>query len=65
MLFSHYFIERMIQTDNIDNLSEEDKYMFVIIWMILQNGDNNLFINNKSYEMIKELFMSIKKDMNV
>ena len=65
LLFSHYFIDRIIQTDNIDNLSEEDKYTFVIIWMILQNGDNNLFINNKSYDLIKELFLSIKKDMSV
>lgn len=65
LLSSHYFIERIIQTNNINDLSEEDKYMLVLIWMILQNGDNNLFINNKSYELIKELFLSIKKDMSV
>ena len=65
LLFSHYFIERIIQASSVNDFSDEDKYMFVIIWMILQNGDNNLFINNKSYELIKELFLSIKKDMSI
>lgn len=65
LMFSHYFIEKILQTDDIDDLSEEDKYMFVIIWMILQSGDNNLFVNNRSYELIKEVFLSIKKDMSV
>lgn len=65
LMFSHHFIERILQTSDIDNLSEEDKYMFVIIWMILQSGDNNLFINNRSYELIKDVFLSIKEDMSV
>lgn len=65
LMFSHYYIERILQTSDTDELSEEDKYMFVIIWMILQSGDNNLFVNNQSYEMIKEVFLSIKKDMSV
>lgn len=65
LMFSHYFIERILQTNAIDELSEEDKYMFVIVWMILQSGDNNLFVNNRSYELIKEVFLSIKKDMSV
>ena len=65
LMFSHYFIEKILQTDDIDDFSEEDKYMFVIIWMILQSGDNNLFVNNSSYELVKEVFLSIKKDMSV
>lgn len=65
LMFSHFFIERILQTNDIDDLSEEDKYLFVVIWMILQNGNSNMFINNRSYDLIKELFLSIKKDMNV
>ena len=65
LMFSHHFIERILQTRDIDDLSEEDKYMFVIIWMILQSGDNNLFVNNRSFELIKEVFLSIKEDMSV
>ena len=65
LMFSHHFIERILQTRDIGDLSEEDKYMFVIIWMILQSGDNNLFVNNRSFELIKEVFLSIKEDMSV
>lgn len=65
LMFSHYFIERILQTSDIDDLSEDDKYMFVIIWMILQSGNNDILINNRSYELIKELFLSIKKDLSV
>lgn len=65
MMVSNYFIEKIIETKNIELLSEEDRYLFVIIWMILQNGDNSLFVNSRSYELIKEIFFTIKKDMNI
>lgn len=61
----HYIIEKVISAKDMDNISEEDKYMFVIVWMILQSGDNNMFVNKRSYDIINEVFMSLKKDMNV
>ena len=64
MMCSHYFIEKIIEVNDISMFSEEDKYLFVLIWMVLQSGDSNLFINSHSYEHINELFLSLKKDMD-
>lgn len=65
MLCSHYFLEEIIEKKDIELIPEDDKYFFVITWMILQSGDNNMFINGRSYEQIRELFLSLKKDMNI
>lgn len=65
MMSTQYFFEKIVDVKNLDSIAEEDKYLFVIIWMILQSGNNDIFINNRSYELIKELFLSIKKDLSV
>ena len=65
MMVSRHYIEKMICAKDIETFSDDDKYLFVIVWMALQSGDSNMFINSRSYEVIKEVFMSLKKEMNV
>lgn len=64
MMFCHYFIEKIMEIKDINTLSEDEKYLFVLIWMILQSGDSNLFINSYSYDHIDKLFLSIKTEVN-
>lgn len=62
---SNHYIGKIVETKEIKDLDEIDKYLFVIVWMILHGGDNNMFINGRSYEMIREVFLSLKKDMDI
>lgn len=64
MMFCHYFIEKSIEIKDINRLPEDEKYLFVLIWMILQSGNSNLLINSHSYEHIGELFLSLKTEVN-
>lgn len=65
LLISNHYISKIVETKEIKDLVDIDKYLFVIVWMILHGGDNNMFINGRSYEMIREVFLSLKKDMDV
>lgn len=64
MMYCHYFLEKTIEITDINALSEEDKYFFVLLWMVLQSGNSNLFINGQSYEQIGKLFLSLKKEVD-
>lgn len=61
---ANYFIERVYSAD-LETLDDEDKYLFLILWMIFQSGDNYMFINNRSYEKMRDVIMSFKKDLNM
>lgn len=63
-MFNHY-MNKIVDAKDVCNLDEIDKYLFVITWMILHGGDNNMFINGRSYDLIMEVFVSLKKDMSV
>ena len=65
LLISNHYIGKIIETKEIKDLDDIDKYLFVIVWMIMYGGDNNMFINGRSYDLIKEVFTSLKKDMSV
>lgn len=65
LLISNHYIGKIIETKEIKDLDDTDKYLFVIVWMILHGGDNNMFINGRSYEVIREVFLSLKKDMDI
>lgn len=65
MKISNHYMGKIVDTKDIRNLDEMDRYLFVIVWMIMHGGDNNMFINGRSYDLIKDVFMSLKKDMSV
>lgn len=65
MKISNHYMGKIVDASDVRNLDETDKYLFVIVWMILHGGDNNMFINGRSYDLIKEVFASLKKDMSV
>jgi len=65
LMASNYFVNKILDVSNSKNIDEIDKYLFVIMWMILHGGDNNMFINGRSNELIKELFSSLKKNMDI
>lgn len=65
MKISNHYMAKIVDTKDISNLDEMDRYLFVIVWMIMHGGDNNMFINGRSYDLIKDVFMSLKKDMSV
>lgn len=65
MKISNHYMGKIVDTKDIRNLDDIDKYLFVIVWMIMHGGDNNMFINGRSYNLIKEVFVSLKKDMSV
>lgn len=65
LLISNHYVGKIVKTKEIKDLDEIDKYLFVIVWMILHGGDNNMFINGRSYEVIREIFLSLKKDMDI
>ena len=65
LMISNYYVGKIVDTKDIQKLDEIDRYLFVIVWMILHGGENNMFINGRSYDLIREVFMSLKKDMSV
>lgn len=65
LMISNYYVGKVVDTKSKEDLDEIDKYLFVIVWMILHGGENNMFINGRSYEFIKKVFLSLKKDMDV
>lgn len=65
MKISNHYMGKIVDTKDIRNLDEMDRYLFVIVWMIMHGGDNNMFINGRSYDLIMDVFMSLKKDMSV
>lgn len=65
LLISNHYIGKIVETKEIKDLDDIDKYLFVIVWVILHGGDNNMFINGRSYEVIREVFLSLKRDMNI
>lgn len=65
MKISNHYMGKIVDTKDIRNFDENDKYLFVIVWMIMHGGDNNMFINGRSYDLIREVFMSLKRDMSV
>lgn len=65
LMISNYYVGKIVDTKSKEDLDEFDKYLFVVVWMILHSGDNNMFINGRSYEIIKDIFLSLKKNMDV
>ena len=65
MTIANYYLSKIVDIKEIREFDEIDKYVFAIVWMILHGGDNNMFINGHSYEVIKEIFLSMKKDMDI
>lgn len=65
MMIANYYVGKIVDLKGLREFDDIDKYIFVIVWMILHGGDNNMFINGRSYEVIKEMFLSLKKDMDV
>lgn len=65
LLISNHYISKIVETKEIEDLNDRDKYLFVIVWMFLYGGNNNMFINGRSYEVIRNVFLSLKKDMNI
>lgn len=65
LMISNYYVGKVVNAKDIRKLDEMDRYLFVIVWMILHGGENNMFINGSSYEVIREVFLSLKKGMDV
>lgn len=65
LLISNHYIGKIVDINEIKEFNELDKYLFVIVWMILHGGDNNMFINGRSYDVIRDVFLSLKKDMDI
>lgn len=65
LMISDYYVGKIVETKDIKELDEMDRYLFVIVWMILHGGENNMFINGSSYDVIKDVFLSLKKGMDV
>ena len=64
-MISDYYLGKIVETKDMKELDEMDRYLFVIVWMILHGGENNMFINGSSYDVIKDVFLSLKKGMDV
>ena len=65
LMISDYYLGKIVETKDMKELDEMDRYLFVIVWMILHGGENNMFINGSSYDVIKDVFLSLKKGMDV
>lgn len=65
MMSTNHIMEKVLNAKSVDALTEEDKYLLVIVWMIFQNGGSNMFINGKSYNLIKDVFVLLKKEMDI
>ena len=65
LMISNYYVAKIVEIKDMRELDEMDKYIIVIVWMILHGGENNMFINGYSYEVINKVFLSLKKDMDI
>lgn len=63
MMLSSFYIEKIFDIKDVKTVDEEEKYLYVILWLLFQSGDSYMFINNNTYEVMKDVFMSLKKEI--
>lgn len=64
IILSDYIFSKLTEAKSINDFSEYDKYIFISVWNLFQSGDCNMIFNKHIYSIIKDLFSSIKKELN-
>ena len=64
IILSDYIFSKLTEAKSINDFSEYDKYIFISVWNLFQSGDCNMIFNKHVYSTIKDLFASIKKELN-
>ena len=65
LMLVDYLFTKIINMKSIKDLSENDKYLFAITWVLLQNEGSNMFFCGSAYSTIKDIFVSMKEELNI
>ena len=60
-----YNMRNLYKVKDIRDLSENDRYLFVIVWSLFQGKKNEWMFSKDIFQKIRELFESVKKAFNV
>ena len=60
-----YNMCKLYDTKDVKDLTENDRYLFVIVWSLFQGKKNEWMFSKDVFQKIRDLFESVKKELNV
>lgn len=60
-----YNMEKISGTGDVKDMSESDRFLFVITWSLFQGMKNDWVFSKDTFQKIKDLFESVKNELNV
>ena len=64
IILSDYIFSKLAAAKSIEEISEHDKYVFVSVWSLFQVGDCCMIFNKHVCNLIKDIFSSMKEELN-
>ena len=60
-----YNMCKLYDTRDVKGLTENERYLFVIVWTLFQGKKNEWMFSKEIFHKIRDLFESVKKELNV